>query len=398
MNALSLTAWCAALFASSALFSHDVALRLVLLALGLLCATAAALTHRRELRLLPPIWWPFLLWAAWAAFSLTWSIEPGRSEKEFANEIVYVALALFVGYVGAQAPRAERIVAPIVAAAAALTSAIGTYTFFFTGEPYAEGWHGGPGNLSSAVLMLMPCILVAAWYGRRVSSAWTVRGSLALGLLVLVAAYATHNRTVWVGFAVQVLLLGFLLSLRSPSGNSRRIRVVGSLVAVGVIAGCALVAARVQAEREAADPATALARELRVKIWPEVLEDIAQAPLTGYGFGRGLFRKSLTGDFENPLIWHAHNLFLDVTLQTGLPGLLLFLLLLGTIVREGWRSVRSSEPAVAAASLALLGLVAGMIARNMTDTLLVRQNSLFFWSALGLLLGWMHARARSRSG
>lgn len=395
MNALSLTAWCAAFFAASALFSHDVALRLVLLALGLAFAATAAITHRRELRLLPPIWWPFLLWAGWAALSLTWSIEPERSYKEFRNEIVYVGLAFLVCYIGAQAPRAERIVARVLAAAAVLVSSIGIYTFFFTADPYAEGWHGGPGNLSSALLMLMPCALAAGWYGRRIGAGTTVAGAALVMLFLLLAGYATHNRTLWVGFAGEALLLGALLSVRTPRLPNARVRVIAALVAFSVIAGCALIAAHVQADREAADPATALSHELRVRIWPEVLEQIEKKPVTGYGFGRGLFRRSLTDEFDNSLIWHAHNYFLDLTLQTGVPGLALFLLLIAAIAREGWRSMRVENDAVAAGAMALLGVVAGMAVRNLTDTLLVRQNALFFWAAVGLLTGWIEVRRRA---
>jgi hypothetical protein len=36
--------------------------------------------------------------------------------------------------------------------------------------------------------------------------------------------------------------------------------------------------------------------------------------------------------------------------------------------------------------MALLGVLAGMIARNMTDSLLIRQNALLFWGATGALL------------
>jgi len=32
-------------------------------------------------------------------------------------------------------------------------------------------------------------------------------------------------------------------------------------------------------------------------------------------------------------------------------------------------------------------VVAGMVMRNMTDTLFVRQNALFFWGVAGILLG-----------
>jgi O-antigen ligase len=393
MNALSLTAWCAALFASSALFSHDVALRLLLLALGLACAATAAVTHRRELRLVPSIWWAFLLWAGWAALSLTWSIEPARSNKEFLNEIVYVALAFLVCYIGAQAPRAARAIVPTLAAAATLLCSVALYAFLQGVQQYQDGWYGGPGDLSSALLMLMPAVLAAGWYGNRSGSPKALPLALALALFILVAAYTTLNRTVWAGLAIELLLLGGLVAIRKKDGTSRRVRSAAVVLAVSVVAGCALIAARVQVERQEADPNTAVGKDLRLRIWPEVLQRVEAAPLTGYGFGRGLFRHELTDEFGNGLIWHAHNLFLDTALQTGIPGLLLFLLLLGVVVREGWGALRRGvDDGTVACGLALLGVVTGMAVRNMTDTLLVRQNALFFWAMAGFLLGAIERR------
>jgi hypothetical protein len=54
-------------------------------------------------------------------------------------------------------------------------------------------------------------------------------------------------------------------------------------------------------------------------------------------------------------------------------------------VRCGWRYARDRDDAVAACGFALLGVVAGMLVRNMTDFLLVRQNALLFWGAVGVL-------------
>jgi O-antigen ligase len=69
------------------------------------------------------------------------------------------------------------------------------------------------------------------------------------------------------------------------------------------------------------------------------------------------------------------------------PGLLLLLVLLGAIVREAWRLARGPDDWALACGVALLAVVAGMLVRNMTDTLLVRQNALLYWGTVGALLG-----------
>ena len=93
MKPLNLAAWCAALFLAANLFPHTVALRLSMLALGLALAAFALvrvkITHQPfRVKALPPLLVPILLWAAWAALSVTWSVEPDRSIKEFKNEVI----------------------------------------------------------------------------------------------------------------------------------------------------------------------------------------------------------------------------------------------------------------------------------------------------------------------
>jgi hypothetical protein len=58
----------------------------------------------------------------------------------------------------------------------------------------------------------------------------------------------------------------------------------------------------------------------------------------------------------------------------------------------GWRSAREPEELKAVCGIALIGVVTGMVVRNMTDTLLVRQNALLFWGIVGVLLAWASTR------
>jgi ADP-heptose:LPS heptosyltransferase/O-antigen ligase len=387
---LSLSAWAAGLFVSATLFSHTVALRLLLLLLCTALVVAAIIKDRASLRLLPPLWLAFALWAAWAWLSLAWSVEPERTLKELRNEIVYTALAFWACYVAAQARDAARAIAPVLAAAAVTACAIALYHFPQGTEPYHRGLHGGPGNLSSALLTLMPCALLGAWYARRTGRVPVLVSSLALAVLFVVAAYTALNRTIWFGFAVQLLLVGAVLVWRRRAGVvSARVKVIGALLAVGVIGGAAFVSAHIYAEREPNGAAAGkLSEDPRLKLWPQVMERIQERPLTGFGFGRGALRQMLNAEFNDPLLWHAHNLFLDMVVQMGVLGLLLLLVLLGATVREGWRMARSSDDLAAACGLAVLAIAAGMVIRNVTDTLWVRQNALLYWGVLGILFAW----------
>ena len=387
----TLLAWVAALFLAACLFSHTVALRLLLLAAGIVLASITVARERNDIRALPQIWLPFLLWGLWAAASIAWSVEPERSEKEWRNEVFYTGAALWICFVGAQARNAGRIVLPVLGIAITVAIAIALWTYSRGWTEYLVGWHSGPGDHSSALLTLLPCLAMAAWYGSRAGWPRPVRVLIPLlAVLFAASAYFTLNRTLWLGFAVQLMLLGGLLLMRADGFLRAKLtkqRILSACLAL--IAVISLAFFSVQATREATGTGKALQADPRLLLWPEVVEQIAERPLVGYGFGRGLLREPLREDFGtlDSHLWHTHNLVLEALVQGGLSGLVLLAILLGMLLREGWRYARSADERTMACGIALIAVAAGMVVRNMTDTLFVRQNSLFFWGMAGVLLG-----------
>ncbi|HET7363210.1 MAG TPA: O-antigen ligase family protein [Burkholderiales bacterium] len=387
MRLLDASAWTAALFLASSLLSHDVALRLVLLGVATLLCAGVLARERGAVSALPSIWWAWLLFAVWAAASIGWSLEPARSQKEWQNEVFYTTLALLVCHVGAQAQHAARafIVALATGGALACLSALWAFASGLPPESDA-GWHGAAGNHSAALLTLMPCALAALWYARQ--ARWPRLALWAGALLIvlfLASAFATQNRTVWLGFALEVAVFVVLLALRRA--GDRRAQLSIALAGAVVVAATVPVVLLVQAEREITG-AFSIRADPRFSIWPKAMQHIEQRPLAGYGFGRGLLRDRLPGEANQELAWHAHNLFLDVTLQTGLIGLVLFVVLLAAVLRHGLRFAADANAVSAASGMALIAVLVGMLTRNMTDMLLVRQNSLLFWGLTGVLLAW----------
>ena len=109
--------------------------------------------------------------------------------------------------------------------------------------------------------------------------------------------------------------------------------------------------------------------------------------MLGYGFGRGILRAALREELDAGNLWHAHNLVLDAALQSGLIGVVLLGTLLLLTLRQGWRLAHSENAIAVACGAALIAVVLGMVMRNMTDYLWVRQNALLYWGIVGVLLG-----------
>jgi O-antigen ligase len=392
MKPLDLAAWAAALLVASTMFAHTVALRLLLLFVGLSLVAIAIARERRSLSLLPPLWVPLALWAAWSIASVLWSIEPERTIKELRSEVGYSIATFWLCFVAAQARDAVRVILPVMAVAAAIVCAMSIHFYYdLPWYLYALGLHGGPGNHSSTLIVLAPCALAAAWYGGRLNAPLWARGSaVMLTLLLVLSAYATLNRTIWIAFAIQLAVLGlFAYHGKAPAVPVRRAR-LALAVALGVAlaAGVAVMLQRVQSERIDVGSPQTMTQDPRLGLWKEALERVEERPLSGYGFGRGLLRDSLRDDLNRPELWHSHNLFLDSALQTGIPGLVLLLMLFGATLRQGWHLARGNSLLSAVCGVVAIAVVLGTILRNSTDVLWVRQSALLYWAVMGILLAW----------
>ncbi|MEW6689102.1 MAG: O-antigen ligase family protein [Pseudomonadota bacterium] len=395
MNLVTLAAWCAALFLAATLFSHTVALRLILLFAGIALVAAAALRARlggaqRDIVFAPPLLLPFALWAAWAALSLAWTIDPGITRKELQNEIGYAFLAYWLCFVGAQAAGSARLVLGVAALGAAGLGALAVVSMQLGLPGKLGSLFGGSGAFVSALLILFPCTLAAAWYAMGKQRHRPMIGvAAALLPLYALAGYLTQNRIVWVALAAQIALFAVLLMLRAPSRPSpdRRSKAFVVSLAAAAVTGAAMMAIKVQGERFGSGPGE-MGRDGRIALWQTVLGRIAERPLTGSGFGRGMARHELRSELGNPTLWHSHNQFLDTALQLGWPGLALLALLLGWTAWLGWRLARSASDVAFACGFALLAVLAGMVIRNLTDVLWVRHGALLYWGTVGVLLAW----------
>ena len=91
----------------------------------------------------------------------------------------------------------------------------------------------------------------------------------------------------------------------------------------------------------------------RLKMWLQAANVGVRHPL---GTGANTFRQTIQGFQRFPTInfSSAHNVFVETFYTLGWPGLLVFLLLTGTIIVRGWRSDRAYPLALSAASLLLI--------------------------------------------
>lgn len=381
--------------------NHTMALRLLCLFL----AAAVALHSFLKAGAPPlPLKLPLALWAGMAALSLTWSPDPVFSLNEFKTEIGYGMLAFFSFYVLTQSGREWKLWLRSLMAGMLITIALALWTnraHLADTQSYDWDWQHGLVAYSSYLALVSP-FLLSLWLATPLRR--FPRNLLWLGLpLLLFAGYATLNRMFWLSLGA-VLIVFAVLWQRFPVNGARSRRTVllvtGSVLALVVLLFVAVAKQR-PVEADIAPQATGdtyshivstFEQSERYRIWRFWLARVAERPLTGVGFGRDL--PHIVHADLRPKEWpmlmsaHAHNLFLDYTLQLGIGGLAALLFLLGALLREFWRIRRAPNPDAVIVSLCGIALVVALVSKNMTDDLFWRSNSLLFWALAGMALGY----------
>jgi putative inorganic carbon (HCO3(-)) transporter len=261
-----------------------------------------------------------------------------------------------------------------------------------TGVPGAESGFN-PNQVSGVLIMYVPLQLSmlagllsggSAHAGRHRWLASAVGLSLLLtGLVVLLA----QTRAAWAALALGLALMAAIAF--------RRLR---PLVAAAIVAGLLALAllgpvgvGEWLVQQGWMVNAGAVSWSARVELWSRGLWAIADFPLTGTGlnmFRRVVWQLYPLFHFEyGKDIGHAHETFLQVALDLGLPALVSYLALVGGTIAAGWRTYRES-PRRLARLIALGGLV-GLVAHlawGFTDAVALGAKQGFLWWAVVALV------------
>jgi O-antigen ligase len=140
----------------------------------------------------------------------------------------------------------------------------------------------------------------------------------------------------------------------------------------------------------------------RTNLWPMVLEQIRHRPILGWGYA-ATWQESDSGPLmiARVLNWvpgHAHNEWLEITLQLGLAGATLVLTVIGVTFMRGLRCADANRTML---GFFVLLFVLGTSIHGVTEVVLVQSQSIAWvvFSVLGFKAGQevLHLKARRRS-
>lgn len=239
-------------------------------------------------------------------------------------------------------------------------------------------------NMSGGLLALffMP-VLVLVWKGHR----WQQRdlAKFVAGIMFLMLLFLQSR-----GALLAVLVATVVVTLR----HSRRWLVLWAAV-VGLLAVWVYrvgLANALDTLVDTSDLGGASSWSGRVDRWQLTLELVKDAPLTGAGLGGvdELLAVDYAAELQAYIVGaygHAHNLYLYLASEMGLPGLAAHLVLYATLFYLLWQQAgRTPAGPIQALALGLLGTLIVFLGHGLVDAIIFSpQTAIVIWGLLGLM-------------
>jgi len=217
-----------------------------------------------------------------------------------------------------------------------------------------------------------------------------------VAVMLAVALYMSFSRGAWLGAAAALLAMGLFLPRRRWIGFA----IIGGLAAAGLLLnGAGLLPASIT-DRFADIGTLVDFRDVRgVKIndanyavierlahWQAAVRMLEAHPLTGVGFSnyQSVYEQYRLLNWPMPL-GHAHNIYLNIAAETGLPGLAAYLVLWGAIFWQTIRAVATRSALRRGLALGLLGAWVHLSVHHLFDNLYVDNVHLNIGAMIGLL-------------
>lgn len=272
----------------------------------------------------------------------------------------------------------------------------------------AFGTFGQPNPFGALMGLTLPLALgttwgylVSAWQHRQKSARWKTDVSL-MGIygvmagIILAGLLVSWSRGAWIGFAAAVVVMIWLTPRKFWQGTLA-MAVVGGLFVGLWSAGLlpASISNRITSFTEDfsgfKDMRGAVINDdnfavvERLAHWQAAIRMAEERPLLGVGFGNyeAAYEKFMLVNWPLAL-GHAHNYYLNLLAETGIVGLIAYLVMGAVIIRLTFRAIqKASTPIERGIAVGLMGIWTHLSIHSLFDKLYV--NNLFL--VIGVLLG-----------
>jgi O-antigen ligase len=223
---------------------------------------------------------------------------------------------------------------------------------------FASGFFANSNHMASLLVIVIPFLAAILASARRVNvQRYSASVAVAAGaFLMILVGIALSRSLAGYGLIIPVALMSFLI-LRPASGLSRFVAAGAGVLLLGAIA---MLAWSPVGTKQLGTDVSVSSRATILGVTGEAVKDFM--PL---GSGLGTFRPvyKLYEDHDRvtrEVVNHAHNEYVELALETGIPGVLVILAFLTWWARACWRAWRRPEasPYAKAASIASAAILA----------------------------------------
>jgi len=267
-----------------------------------------------------------IFFVGWSVLSISWADDPALTFRRVA---LFLLLALGAAGVADRLMPRQLLGVAALWSGAYLAMAVGVEIMHGTFNPFAQGYrfagtiHPNAQAVNCAILFFASIHLMRGV--ERARFLWFLLAVAAFGFL-----YLTRSRTAFVGVVAVVLVQWGIIQARSTKVA------LASAVAVAAVSFGLLsdvlwpVAQRgITMGREDASQTTGTLTGRR-QLWDQCLDFAADRPVLGYGYG-GFWNPERSKEIIDKQGWpisHAHNAYLDITLDLGAVAALAFILII----------------------------------------------------------------------
>lgn len=246
-----------------------------------------------------------------------------------------------------------------------------------TGPARLEGTFGSPNYAGSFLSLLLAPALGVLLTRSSPRLKWLAAAAFTCGLVALIL---TFSRGSWVVFVSSALLLGAFTWRRG--WLSPAIPVLGLVVTagLGLLFGSSVLARLFEDDAGSA--------ESRGPLLSIAFRMVGDNPLLGVGTNNFALHieQYLTPSFDAEWVYVVHNKYMLVWAETGLVGLLAFVLVLLFTLRQGWTCWKLNDRLLSPIALAFTAVTGGMMVHMFVDIFNGR-TLMLFWLFAGLLHG-----------
>ncbi|SCG83909.1 O-antigen polymerase [Proteiniborus sp. DW1] len=326
------------------------------------------------------------------------SINPRGSFRDFAIHFVGLGI-LFVFLHSSKTKKDLHDLNIVLVLTATVIAAYGIYQFF-NGVPMESGWldvsqnpdiktrvyatFENPNLLAEYLIMIFPISLGLFLYNRdfirKMIFAFT-------SIIILITIGLTYSRGSWLGMAFGIVLFLMLINWKALLG----------LIPLG-IAGLFVLPASILQRIQTIGSLQDSSNLYRFNLWIKSMDIIKDFWLSGIGIGYIPFQQVSHLYITNMAPYHTHNTYLQIAIEMGIPGLLVFIALIlisfktavGVVLNSGQKYYRLFVAAYIAS-------ISGILVHGLAEHIFFNPKIiLVFWLIFGILVNYLQLYGEER--